>query len=201
MATTSRRCATARERAARSAGSKGALIAFVRWLACVVAICAASPTWAAQWPERPVRLIVAAPAGSSIDALAREIAERLRERIGQPVVVENKAAAGGTVATAEVAKAAPDGYTLLLGFNGPLAFAPLLTKVPYDVAKDLAPVVIASSQPNVLAVNAELPARSVRELVALADVPRRSGLSAAASRRTAPESRSASSPSPPAASR
>ena len=168
MATTSRRCATARERAARSAGSKGALIAFVRWLACVVAICAASPTWAAQWPERPVRLIVAAPAGSSIDALARAIAERLTDRIGRPVVVENKAAAGGTVATAEVAKAAPDGYTLLLGFNGPLAFAPLLTKVPYDVAKDLAPVVIASSQPNVLAVNAELPARSVRELVALA---------------------------------
>jgi tripartite-type tricarboxylate transporter receptor subunit TctC len=82
--------------------------------------------------------------------------------------MENKAAAGGTVATTEVAKAAPDGYTMLLGFNGPLAFAPLLTKVPYDVGKDLAPVVIASSQPNVLAVNVELPARSVRELVAYA---------------------------------
>ncbi|HET7034019.1 MAG TPA: tripartite tricarboxylate transporter substrate binding protein, partial [Casimicrobiaceae bacterium] len=110
----------------------------------------------------------AAPPGSSIDALARAIAERLKDRIGQPIVVENKAAAGGTVATTEVARAAPDGYTMLLGFNGPLAFAPLLTKVPYDVGKDLAPVVIASSQPNVLAVNAELPAHDVRELVALA---------------------------------
>jgi len=121
----------------------------VRCLVCVVAISTASPSWAAPWPERPVRLVVAAPAGSSIDALARAIGERLKDRIGQPVVIENKAAAGGTVATAEVAKAAPDGCTLLLGFNGP-------------------PAVIASTQPNVLAVNADLPARSVRELIALA---------------------------------
>jgi tripartite-type tricarboxylate transporter receptor subunit TctC len=139
-----------------------------KWLIGVVAICATSLGWAAPWPERPVRFVVAAPAGSSIDALARVIGERLSDRIGQPIVVENKAAAGGTVATAEVAKAAPDGYTMLLGFNGPLAFAPLIRKPGYDVAKDLAPVVIASSQPNVLAVNGEVPARSVRELVALA---------------------------------
>jgi tripartite-type tricarboxylate transporter receptor subunit TctC len=142
--------------------------AIVRWLIPLLALCAAAQDGAAAWPERPLHLIVAAPAGSSIDALARAIAERLKDRVGKPVVVENKPAAGGTVATAEVAKAAPDGYTMLLGFNGPLAFAPLLTKLPYDVAKDLAPVIIASSQPNVLAVNAELPARSVQELVALA---------------------------------
>jgi tripartite-type tricarboxylate transporter receptor subunit TctC len=141
---------------------------FIRCLVGIAAICATSLGWAAPWPERPIRLIVAAPPGSSIDALARVIGERLKDRIGQTVVVENKAAAGGTVATAEVAKAAPDGYTMLLGFNGPLAFAPLLTKVPYNVAKDLASVVIASSQPNVLAVNADVPARSVRELVAFA---------------------------------
>jgi tripartite-type tricarboxylate transporter receptor subunit TctC len=147
-------------------GAAGARL--LRCLACIVAIFAASWSVAAPWPERPLRLIVAAPPGSSIDALARAIGERLKDRIGQPIVVENKAAAGGTVATTEVAKAAPDGYTMLLGFNGPLAFAPLLTKVPYDVGKDLAPVVIASSQPNVLAVNVELPARSVRELVAYA---------------------------------
>ena len=70
------------------------------------------------------------------------------------MVVENKPAAGGTVATAEVARAAPDGYTMLLGFNGPLAISPLLQKLPYDVQKDLAPVITTSSQPNVLAVNA-----------------------------------------------
>jgi len=73
------------------------------------------------------------------------------------------------VATTEVAKAAPDGYTMLLGFNGPLAFAPLLGKLPHDVSRDLAPVIITSSQPNVLAVNAEIAARNVPELVALAN--------------------------------
>jgi tripartite-type tricarboxylate transporter receptor subunit TctC len=92
----------------------------------------------------------------------------MKDRIGQPIIVENKPAAGGTVATAEVAKAPPDGYTMLLGFNGPLAFGPLLSKLPYDVAKDLAPVIVTSSQPNVLAVNAQLPVKTVPELVAYA---------------------------------
>jgi tripartite-type tricarboxylate transporter receptor subunit TctC len=142
--------------------------AVIRWFVAILALCATALSWAAPWPERPLHIVVAAPAGSSIDALARVIGERLKDRMGQPVVVENKSAAGGTVATAEVARATPDGYTMLLGFNGPLAFAPLLSKLPYDVAKDLAPVIITSSQPNVLAVNAELPARNVRELVALA---------------------------------
>ncbi|HXU67439.1 MAG TPA: tripartite tricarboxylate transporter substrate binding protein, partial [Casimicrobiaceae bacterium] len=86
----------------------------------------------------------------------------------QPVVVENKPAAGGTLATAEVAHAAPDGYTMVLAFNGPLAFAPLMQKLSYNVEKDLAPVIITSSQPNVLAVNASLPVHSVQELVAYA---------------------------------
>ena len=123
------------------------------------------PAAAQAWPDKPLKFVVAAPAGSSLDALARTIGDKLKDRIGQPVIVENKPAAGGTVATAEVAKSAPDGYTMLLGFNGPLAFGPLLQKLPYDVAKDLAPVIITSSQPNVLAVNASLPIRSVAELV------------------------------------
>jgi tripartite-type tricarboxylate transporter receptor subunit TctC len=112
--------------------------------------------------------VIAAPAGSSLDALARVIGERLKDRVGQPIIVENKPAAGGTVATAEVAKAAPDGYAMLLGFNGPLAFGPLLSKLSYDVARDLAPVIITSSQPNVLVVYAQLPVKSVQELVAWA---------------------------------
>jgi len=82
-------------------GAAGARL--LRCLACIVAIFAASWSVAAPWPERPLRLIVAAPPGSSIDALARAIGERLKDRIGQPIVVENKAAAGGTVATTEVA--------------------------------------------------------------------------------------------------
>ena len=136
--------------------------------AAVGVVAATQPAAAQAWPDKPIKFVVSAPAGSSLDALARVIADRMKDRIGQPVIVENKPAAGGTVATAEVAKSAPDGYTMLLGFNGPLAFGPLLSKLPYDVAKDLAPVIITSSQPNVLAVNATLPVHSVKELVAYA---------------------------------
>jgi tripartite-type tricarboxylate transporter receptor subunit TctC len=137
------------------------------FLALVAALMAAG-TSAQSWPERPIKFVMTAPAGSSIDVLGRTIAEKLSARLGQPVVVENKPAAGGTVATAEVAKAAPDGYTMLLGYPGPLAFAPLLQKLPYDVQKDLAPVIITSNQPSVLAVYAPLPVKNVAELVAYA---------------------------------
>jgi tripartite-type tricarboxylate transporter receptor subunit TctC len=128
----------------------------------------ALPAAAQTWPDRPIKFVMTAPAGSSIDVLGRTIAEKLTTRLGQPVVVENKPAAGGTAATAEVAKAAPDGYTMMIGFNGPLSFAPLLQKLPYDVQKDLAPVITTTSQPNVLAVNAALPVKTVAELVAYA---------------------------------
>jgi tripartite-type tricarboxylate transporter receptor subunit TctC len=133
-----------------------------------VAACAIPTALAQAWPDHPVKFVMSAPAGSSIDVLGRTIADKLKDHLGQPVIVENKPAAGGTVATAEVAKAAPDGYTMLLAFNGPLSITPLLSKVPYDVQKDLAPVIITSSQPNVLAVTAQLPAKSVQELVAYA---------------------------------
>jgi tripartite-type tricarboxylate transporter receptor subunit TctC len=138
------------------------------FFAAVLVSALASSAHAEAWPDKPIRLVVAAPAGSSLDTLARVVGERLKERLGQPVIVEDKPAAGGTVATAEVAKAPADGYTMLLGFNGPLAFGPLLQKLPYDVARDLAPVIILSSQPNVLAVNAQLPVKNLRELVAWA---------------------------------
>ena len=123
---------------------------------------------AQSWPDKPVKILVPAPAGSSLDVLARAIGDKLKDKFGQPVVVENKPGAGGTVATAEVARATPDGSVMLLGFNGPLATGPLIQKAPYDVQKDLAPVIITSSQPNVLAVNASLPVRTVPELVAWA---------------------------------
>jgi tripartite-type tricarboxylate transporter receptor subunit TctC len=136
----------------------------------VACLLAAAPalTFAQAWPDKPIRFVMSAPAGSSIDVLGRTIADKLKDRLGQPVIVDNKPAAGGTVATAEVAKSAPDGYTMVLAFNGPLAITPLLSRVPYDVQKDLAPVIITSSQPNVLAVNAQLPVKSVQELVAYA---------------------------------
>jgi tripartite-type tricarboxylate transporter receptor subunit TctC len=141
---------------------------FLRLAAALVTLGAATAAPAQNWPDRPIRFVVAAPAGSSLDVLARAIGEKLRDRLGQPVVVENKPAAGGTVATAEVARGPADGHAMVLAFNGPLAIGPLLAKLPYDVAKDLAPVVITSSQPNVLAVNAALPVNTLAELVAYA---------------------------------
>jgi len=140
------------------------------WLAACAALAAANalPVAAQAWPDKPIKFVMSAPAGSSIDVLGRTIADKLKDRLGQPVVVENKPAAGGTVAVGETAKAPPDGYAMVIGFNGPLAITPLLQKVPYDVAKELAPVIITSSQPNVLAVNAALPIRNVQELVAYA---------------------------------
>jgi tripartite-type tricarboxylate transporter receptor subunit TctC len=124
---------------------------------------------AQAWPDKPLRLVVAAPAGSSIDVLARVIGDKLGERLGQRVFVDDRPAAGGTAGTDFVAKSPPDGQALLMSFNGPLAFAPYLyAKLPYDPRRDLAPVIITSSQPNVLAVTATLPVQSVRELVAYA---------------------------------
>lgn len=122
-----------------------------------------------SWPQRPVRVVVAAPAGSSVDIVARVIADALREKWAQPVIVENKPAAGGTVAASEVAKAAPDGHTLFLGFNGPLANAPALySKLAYDPQRDFAPVVLTGSQPNLLAVHSSVNANNLAELAALA---------------------------------
>ena len=137
-------------------------------LALLLLLLAAPSVQGQAWPDKPIKFLMSAPAGSSIDVLGRTIADKLKDRLGQPVVVENKPAAGGTVATAEVAHSAPDGYMMVLAFNGPLSFAPLLQKLPYDVARDLAPVIITSSQPNVLAVYAGLPVKSVQDLVAWA---------------------------------
>ncbi len=120
----------------------------------------------APWPTQPVKIVVPAPAGSSLDIIARLLGDKLKDRWGQPVLVENKPGAGGMLGMDVAAKAAPDGHTLAMGFNGPIAFAPYLyKKMPYDPARDLLPVVMTTSQPNVLAVNANLPVRSVKEFV------------------------------------
>ena len=120
------------------------------------------------WPSRPIRFVVAAPGGSSLDIIARSVGEKLKERLGQPVVVENIPGASGTIASATVARAVPDGHTLLMSYNGPLAYTQYLTSLAYDPQKDLVPVIQTSSQPNVLVVSARLPVKSVTELVALA---------------------------------
>jgi tripartite-type tricarboxylate transporter receptor subunit TctC len=124
---------------------------------------------ATHWPDRPIHLIVPFPAGSSSDIVARIVAQRLGERLGQPVVVENRPGASGNVGTEAVARAEPDGYTLGLANTSTHAVAASLSaNLGYDPVKDFAPVAMISDSPFVLAVHPSLPARDVRELVALA---------------------------------
>ena len=123
------------------------------------------PEWA---PTKPVRIIVPI-VGSTNDVLARLVAPKLQEALGQPVVVENKGGAGGNIGADYVAKSSPDGHTLLVGYNGPLAInVTLFDKMPFDPVKDLAPITLAVTSPQYLVVNPGVPAKNVAELVALA---------------------------------
>jgi tripartite-type tricarboxylate transporter receptor subunit TctC len=138
-------------------------------LASVWTIVPLAGSAAQSWPARPVRFLMSAPAGSSIDVLGRVLAERMKAAFDQPFVVENLPGAGGTLAMTALARAAPDGHTFGIGFNGPLAFAPFLySRLAYDPQKDLQPIVLATAQPNVLAVAATLPVQSVADLIAYA---------------------------------
>jgi tripartite-type tricarboxylate transporter receptor subunit TctC len=140
-----------------------------RRLLAAGSLLAAPTAGLAQAPARTLRLILTAPPGSSIDVLGRIVGDKLRERSGRMVLVENRPAAGGTVGTHEIAKAAPDGTTIGLSFTGPLATAPFLyAKLPYDPGKDLAPIVLVGTAPNVLAVSSALPVNSFKEFVAYA---------------------------------
>lgn len=135
-------------------------------LVAALAVSAIALAHAQSWPSKPVRIVVPAPAGSSLDIIARLLGDKLKDRWGQPVVVENRPGAGGMLGVDVAAKAAPDGHTLAMGFNGPIAFAPFMyRKMPYDPAKDLIPVIMTTSQPNVLAVNAGLPPTNVKDFV------------------------------------
>lgn len=129
----------------------------------------ATPAFAQAWPSRPIRMVVPFPPGSSPDIIARLISEPLGQALGQPVVVDNRPGAGGNVGTAAVAKAAPDGYTFLFTIQGPLVTAPLLsTHLNYDPAKDLAPVTLVATSPNVLVVDPKLGANSLADFVRIA---------------------------------
>jgi len=123
---------------------------------------------AADYPAKPLRLIVPFAPGGGNDVLARLLSMQLAAGLGQQVVVDNRPGASGITATDIAARSAPDGYTLLLGFIGPLALSPALTKVPYDPVADFAPLDFLAKSYHVLVVNPSLPARSVQELIALA---------------------------------
>jgi tripartite-type tricarboxylate transporter receptor subunit TctC len=138
-------------------------------LVAALSLSLTSPLFAQQqWPARPVKLLVPFSPGGSADLIGRLIAQRLQEALGQPVIVENRAGAGGAIATEAAAKAAPDGYTLLLAVAGPHITAPLLQKLPYDPLRDFAPVSNVVSNPQMLMVNPGVAANNVRELIALA---------------------------------
>jgi tripartite-type tricarboxylate transporter receptor subunit TctC len=122
----------------------------------------------ADWPSKIIRVVVPTPAGSSVDIVARVVAEKLGPMLGQTVIVDNKPGAGGTIGVDAVAKAR-DGHTFLLGYNGPLTVAPSLSpRPPYNPLTDLTPIILAVTQPNVLAVRADLNVNSVKDLIALA---------------------------------
>ena len=122
-----------------------------------------------SWPTRPISLVVPFPAGGTTDVLARALAEKLSQSLGQPVVVESKPGAGATLGADYVAKAKPDGYTLLMGAVHHTIATSVYKKLPYDFQKDLAPITLVAMVPNVLVVNAALtPAKNVAELVVLA---------------------------------
>jgi len=130
---------------------------------------ALAATAAAQWPTKPVRLIVPFPAGSATDTVGRILGQSVSAAIGQPVVVDNKAGADGAIAGQEAAKAAPDGYTLLLATNSPIAVVPALRKTPpYDPVTDFTPVSDIGRYTFFLFANASLPVRTFAELVAYA---------------------------------
>ncbi|MFN6251497.1 MAG: Bug family tripartite tricarboxylate transporter substrate binding protein [Acetobacteraceae bacterium] len=123
----------------------------------------------AAFPDRPVRIIVPFAAGTSSDFQARMIGERMAPVLRQPVIVENRAGAGGVVGADAVAKASPDGYTLLLGSNGPLTNAPVLqARLPYDPDRDFAAVAMISRSPVTLSVRADSPFRTVADVLAAA---------------------------------
>lgn len=122
-----------------------------------------------DWPARPLRMVVPFPPGSSPDLIARLISEPLAQALGQPVVIENRPGAGGNIGTGQVARAAPDGYTLLFTINGPLVTAPTLSRhLPYDPVRQLAPITLVATSPNVLVVDPRTGVRDLREFVALA---------------------------------
>ncbi len=133
------------------------------------AVVSAGHAFAQDYPTQPVKLVVPFPAGGGTDALGRWFAKGLEAKLGQPFVVENRAGSGTTLGAGFVARAAPDGYTIMLGTSSTYAIAPnVYKKVPFDPVRDFAPIALVAEVPFALFVTPSLPVKSVSELVALA---------------------------------
>ncbi len=149
--------------------------------------------WAEDFPAKPIRLIVPFPAGGPNDIIARVIGQRMSEIARQPVVIDNRGGQGGVLGTDAVAKAAPDGYTIAITTAGALAISPGMEKVAYDTLKDLAPVTLVATVPEMLVTATGVPAKNMAELVALAKAQPGNSISpppAPAACRTSPASSS-----------
>jgi tripartite-type tricarboxylate transporter receptor subunit TctC len=144
----------------------------IRLIACILAFSAvALPAWSQSWPTRPIKIIAPFAPGGGVDIAARLVAAKLQELLGQPVIVENKPGGGTMIGADIVAKAPPDGYTLLLTSNSLVNSPTLFGRAPFDWRKDFAFVTTILEQPMVLEVNLDLPVRSVSDLVELAKKP------------------------------
>jgi tripartite-type tricarboxylate transporter receptor subunit TctC len=143
------------------------LVPFIIAVASLLVPLASQAQGRDKYPSRPITMIVPYLAGGSGDLLARMVGQHLTQRSGQTVIVENRVGAGGTIGAAAVAKAAPDGYTLLFTSQGPLTINPFLLKsIPYDGATAFAPISVVVEAPNVLVVNPQMPVSSLKELIA-----------------------------------
>jgi tripartite-type tricarboxylate transporter receptor subunit TctC len=140
-----------------------------RAICLIASLSAAGACAQPAYPNKPVRIVVGFAPGGGTDILARALAQQLSESLGQPVTVDNRPGAGGIIATEHVAKAAPDGYTLVVGSAAGFAINPnLMAKLPYDPIKDFTPIGLFASLSYAMVVHPSLPARSVKELIALA---------------------------------
>jgi tripartite-type tricarboxylate transporter receptor subunit TctC len=148
------------------------------WRGTLLSAIAATPALAASvidaaagrgYPNKPLRLVTGSAPGGGSDFVARTLAEKLTERVGYNVIVDNRPGAGGVIGADVVAKANPDGYTLLINTGSAIAVNPALQKLPYDVKRDFAPVMLVSRAPFVLAVNPAVPAKSVADVIRLAN--------------------------------
>ena len=137
--------------------------------AALAALLPAQQSMAQSWPERPITLVVAFAPGGSTSIVARAVSDKMSEALGQKIIIDNRAGAGGTIGTKAVANSAPDGYTLALGYTGTLAIGPTLYgNAGYDPRKDFAPIGMIGNAPNLLVVNPSFPAKTIAELIAYA---------------------------------
>ena len=138
-------------------------------LAALVLALAAGGAAAQPYPSKPIRVVVPNPAGGFYDVIARSVGQKVGDSLGQPMVVENRVGAGGSLGTEFTAKSPPDGYTIMVGGIGPHGIAPsLYANLPYDPVKDFAPIILVATTPNILVVHPSSPIKSVQDLVAAA---------------------------------